>query len=97
MVLREVDREGEGCVSLEELGSGSGEAELKGAFEYFDADGDGKISAEELLGVFRLIGGEEGRCSLEDCRRMIRGVDKNNDGFVCFQDFAHMMMIGLNS
>ncbi|KAJ1404169.1 EF-Hand 1, calcium-binding site [Sesbania bispinosa] len=91
MMLREVDGEGRGCISVEALinrvgsESGSGD-ELKEVFEVFDTDLDGRISAEELLRVFRAIGDE--RCTLEECRRMIEGVDKNGDGFVCFEDFA---------
>ncbi|KAK9125116.1 hypothetical protein Scep_013962 [Stephania cephalantha] len=64
---------------------------LKDAFRVFDADGDGKISAEELLEVFAAIG-DEG-CTLDDCRRMISGVDSDGDGFVCFEDFQRMMMM----
>ncbi|KAK9154731.1 hypothetical protein Sjap_002211 [Stephania japonica] len=64
---------------------------LRDAFRVFDADGDGKISAEELWEVFAAIG-DEG-CTLEDCRRMISGVDSDGDGFVCFEDFQRMMMM----
>jgi len=69
--------------------SGSDPEELKEAFAVFDTDRDGRISAEELLRVFRAIGDE--RCTLEECRRMIEGVDRNGDGFVCFEDFSRMM------
>jgi calcium-binding protein CML len=96
MMLSEVDRNGEGCISVEALlsrvGSACGPAcdtELRETFDFFDADHDGKITAEELLSVFSAIGDE--RCTLDDCRRMIDGVDKNGDGFVCFEDFSRMM------
>ena len=96
LMLSEVDRDGNGSISLEavlnQVGPVSGPAadsELRDAFEVFDTDNDGKISAEELLSFFRAIG-DEG-CTLEECGRMIAGVDKNGDGFVCFEDFAHMM------
>ncbi|KAG9443640.1 hypothetical protein H6P81_014980 [Aristolochia fimbriata] len=95
LILDEADHDGDGCISLEEfgalstaLGPAAGD-ELRDAFDYFDADGDGKISAEELFGVLSTIG-DDG-CTLEDCRRMIVGVDSDGDGFVCFQDFARMM------
>ncbi|MED6136156.1 hypothetical protein PIB30_053441 [Stylosanthes scabra] len=97
-MLREVDAEGRGCISVEELVSRVGSVgdaptmekdELREAFEVFDNDGDGRISAEELLRVFQAIGDE--RCTLEECRRMIEGVDRNGDGFVCFEDFSRMM------
>jgi len=70
-----------------------GEDDLMEAFRVFDADGDGRITAEELRAFMEAIlgGGAEG-CSLDDCRRMIGGVDADGDGFVGFQDFARMMM-----
>lgn len=96
MLLSEVDRDGDGCISLEEFGAISSvflppacDSELRDAFDFFDTDHDGKITAEELFNVFRAIG--DARCTLEDCRRMISGVDKNQDGFVCFDDFCRMM------
>ncbi|XP_062208079.1 probable calcium-binding protein CML35 [Phragmites australis] len=69
-----------------------GEDELMDAFRVFDADGDGRITAEELRAVMESILGEGEGCSLDDCRRMIGGVDADGDGFVGFQDFARMMM-----
>lgn len=96
MMLSEVDLDGDGSISLDEFGAISSafampacHDELREAFEFFDADHDGKITANELFSVYRSIGDE--RCTLEDCRRMISGVDKNGDGFVCFGDFALMM------
>lgn len=94
VMLREVDGDGRGSISVEALmervGPGSDpETELREAFEVFDTDRDGRISAEELLRVFTAIGDE--RCTLDECRRMIEGVDRNGDGFVCFEDFSRMM------
>ena len=96
MMLSDVDGEGHGCISVDALltrvGSEcgpAGDTELRETFDFFDTDHDGKITAEELLSVFQTIGDE--RCTLEDCRRMIDGVDKNGDGFVCFEDFSRMM------
>ncbi|KAJ1287052.1 hypothetical protein BS78_03G401100 [Paspalum vaginatum] len=63
--------------------------DLMEAFRVFDADGDGRITAEELRAVMEAILGAG--CSLDDCRRMIGGVDADGDGFVGFQDFARMM------
>ncbi|CAH2058540.1 unnamed protein product [Thlaspi arvense] len=96
LMLTEVDGGGDGgCISLEELAgrvagtSGEGLGEMREVFEYFDADRDGRISAEELHRVFGAIGDE--RCTVEECRRMIATVDRNGDGFVCFDDFCRMM------
>ncbi|KAJ4904040.1 putative calcium-binding protein CML35 [Raphanus sativus] len=101
LMLQEVDGGGDGCISLEELASrvagtssDSDEgsvAEMREVFEFFDADHDGRISAEELHRVFGVIG-DEG-CTLDECVRMIATVDGNGDGFVCFRDFCRMMQL----
>ncbi|CAA3008196.1 probable calcium-binding CML36 [Olea europaea subsp. europaea] len=95
-ILSDVDTDGDGCISLEEFhaiesafGPPACDTELRVTFDFFDSNGDGKITAEELFNVFRTIG--DARCTLEDCRRMIRGVDVNGDGFVCIEDFSRMM------
>ncbi|KAL5206891.1 hypothetical protein ABZP36_035100 [Zizania latifolia] len=81
------------CLVLEEIAAGAAdEGELKETFAVFDADGDGRISAEELRAVLASLGDE--RCSVDDCRRMIGGMDTNGDGFVCFDEFTSMMMHG---
>ncbi|KAL6530522.1 hypothetical protein OROMI_028411 [Orobanche minor] len=96
LMLAEFDRDGDGCITLEEfyaIGSAFSppacETELRDTFDFFDSDRDGRITAEELFRVFRTIG--DAQCTLEDCRRMIGGVDRNGDGFVCFEDFSLMM------
>ncbi|RWR74686.1 putative calcium-binding protein CML18 [Cinnamomum micranthum f. kanehirae] len=96
MMLQEADQDGDGCISFEEFGALSsafgpaGPPELRDAFDHFDKDGDGKISAEELLGFFSALGGDDG-CTLEECRRMIAGVDREGKGFVGYDDFVRMM------
>ncbi|KAG6414147.1 hypothetical protein SASPL_126865 [Salvia splendens] len=94
--LSQIDCDGDGCITLEEfhaIGSAfapsADASELRHTFDFFDSDRDGRITAEELFSVFETIG--DARCTLEDCRRMIRGVDRNGDGFVCFEDFSRMM------
>ncbi|GLT84444.1 hypothetical protein SLE2022_026740 [Rubroshorea leprosula] len=98
-MVREMDRDGDGFVDLDEFihaVSSDGEDcndgkedHLMDAFLMFDSDKNGLISAEELRRV--LIGLGFDRCSLRECERMIRGVDKDGDGFVDFEDFRSMM------
>uniref|UniRef100_A0A0A9AIX7 EF-hand domain-containing protein n=1 Tax=Arundo donax TaxID=35708 RepID=A0A0A9AIX7_ARUDO len=62
--------------------------DIRRAFFVFDRDGDGKISAEEVMAVLHKLGDS---CSLEDCRRMVREIDTNGDGFVDMDEFMSMM------
>lgn len=96
-MLHEANGDGDCGINLDNFGAlgsstggeGSMEEELREAFGVFDADGDGQISAEELLGVFLTLG-DDG-CTMDDCRWMIGGVTSRNDGFVGFDDFVRMM------
>ncbi|XP_076911705.1 putative calcium-binding protein CML36 [Bidens hawaiensis] len=95
-MINEIDKNGDGIITLEEFGAISAafappacDTELRDVFEFFDADHDGRITADELFEVLKSLG--DGKCTLEECRSMIRSVDKNGDGFVCFEDFSRMM------
>lgn len=87
-----MDGDENGRISLENIlkENDEEEKELRVAFEVYDTNGDGKISAEELRDVFKMLGDRD--CGIEDCRKMIDGVDSDGDGFVCFKDFTRMMM-----
>ncbi|KAG7592515.1 EF-hand domain [Arabidopsis thaliana x Arabidopsis arenosa] len=61
------------------------------AFNVFDVNGDGYISAEELRDVLGRLGFEE-EARAWDCGRMIRVHDKNLDGFVDFEEFKNMIL-----
>ncbi|OIT35121.1 PREDICTED: calmodulin-like protein 1 [Nicotiana attenuata] len=88
------DTDGDGFINFEEfmrvqnLEGGVNPTDIKSAFEAFDLDGDGKISAEELLQVQRMLGE---KCSLENCKKMVRGVDANGDGLIDMDEFVTMM------
>lgn len=104
VMVREMDCNGDELIDLDEFmsvanacgrtGGGSEEDEeeedyLMDAFLIFDADKNGKISAEELKRVLSKLGCD--KCSLQECRRMINGIDKNGDGFVDFEEFRLML------
>lgn len=103
LMVQAADKDGDGCIDLDEfisLNTSATDAttsegglaptdDLKDAFRIFDADMDGKISAQELHRVLRSLGDAE--CTIDDCHQMIRGVDRDGDGFVNFQDFRRMM------
>jgi calcium-dependent protein kinase len=60
---------------------------LRSAFEAFDRDKNGKISAQELKVM--LEGGN--KLEIEVYNKLIREVDQNEDNFVDFKEFLDMM------
>ncbi|KAG6397717.1 hypothetical protein SASPL_143887 [Salvia splendens] len=92
-IMSELDTDGDGFIDLKEFkvfhcGGGDGDKELKEAFDLYDKDKNGKISANELHSVLRSLGE---KCSLKDCRKMIGSVDVDGDGCVNFEEFKKMM------
>ncbi|XP_010528534.1 PREDICTED: calcium-binding protein CML24-like [Tarenaya hassleriana] len=65
--------------------------DLKDAFDMYDLDGNGQISARELHAVMKRLGE---KCSVRDCAKMISKVDANGDGYVNFEEFKRMMING---
>ncbi|KAG0590172.1 hypothetical protein M758_1G076300 [Ceratodon purpureus] len=62
---------------------------LKSAFAVFDIDKNGFISAEELQRVMLTLGDKH--TSLEECRHMIKCVDKDGNQMVDFGEFQCLM------
>ncbi|KAG2609740.1 probable calcium-binding protein CML30 [Panicum virgatum] len=82
----------------EEAAEEEEERDLREAFDVFDGNKDGLISAEELgtvlgsLGL-RRAGASAGRPAVAECRDMIRLVDSDGDGMVSFEEFKRMMTV----
>ncbi|OMO97296.1 Calcium-binding EF-hand [Corchorus capsularis] len=100
IMVRELDRNGDGYIDFEEFVDALGvntaqmtlsdkEDELMGAFAIFDSDKNGFISANELQRILAGLGYE--KCSLKECFKMIKGVDKDGDGLISFEEFKIMM------
>nr|QGZ07672.1 putative calcium-binding protein [Fragaria x ananassa] len=99
-MVREMDCNGDGFIDLDEFmtavsandtkrSGNDGGDDLMDAFLIFDTDKNGKISAKELRRVLVSLGCE--RSSLKECKQMIKGVDRNGDGVVDFEEFRLMM------
>ncbi|KAL4577406.1 hypothetical protein LXL04_013515 [Taraxacum kok-saghyz] len=89
-----IDTDGDGFIDFDEFmeaqksEGGVKTADIKSAFKVFDLDGNGKITAEELLQVLRKLGE---RCSLEACRKMVKGADADGDGMIDVNEFMGLM------
>jgi calcium-binding protein CML len=81
-VSRTPSKSGDGASSDEKCA-------LQAAFEVFDVDKNGFISAEELQRVMRSLGDKQ--TSLAECRHMINCVDKDGDSMVDFNEFQCLM------
>ncbi|WP_171526369.1 EF-hand domain-containing protein, partial [Acinetobacter indicus] len=86
-MMEEIDTDKDGFINLEEfsnfckgsssLGGDGGVQELRDAFELYDQDKNGLISASELHLVLNRLGE---CCSVQDCFRMIKSFDSVGDG-----------------
>ncbi|KAJ9540258.1 hypothetical protein OSB04_026764 [Centaurea solstitialis] len=98
--MADIDTDSDGFISLEEFagfckgssGGGDGDdggmKELRDAFELYDLNKNGLISAKELHQILSQLGE---KCSVEDCANMIKPVDSDGDGYVNFVEFKKMM------
>ncbi|WCJ25245.1 Calcium-binding EF-hand family protein [Euphorbia peplus] len=103
-MMHEFDKDGDGYIDLDEFvefiqgfegGSDTktgGNKELKDAFDLYDIDKNGLISATELHKVMKMLGLKS---TINDCMKMIRKVDQDGDGNVNFEEFKKMMSNGL--
>lgn len=63
-------------------------SEFREAFAFFDKDGDGCITAEELSTVIRSLGQSP---TPEELRDMVRDVDADGNGTIEFAEFLALM------
>ncbi|KAH3731475.1 calmodulin D [Pelomyxa schiedti] len=95
-MIHDVDTDGNGTVDFEEfvqmmsktMTTQSKEAQLKNAFDIFDADHDGFITAEELKRGMAAMGET---LTAADIKSMILDADMNDDGKIDFAEFCRMM------
>ncbi|XP_003372739.1 EF hand domain containing protein [Trichinella spiralis] len=95
-MVNEVDEDGNGTIEFDEflqmmsrkMKDSDSEQELKEAFQVFDKDKDGFISAAELHYVMTNLGE---KLTDEEVQEMIREADLDGDGLVNYHEFVKMM------
>ena len=98
-IIASFDDNGDGEIDFEEFVSMMSQQEsnmrevdeLQEAFNVFDKDGDGTITASELERVMQALGENVSRATIE---LMISSVDVNGDGEIDFGEFKQMMRDG---
>jgi Ca2+-binding EF-hand superfamily protein len=63
---------------------------LRFAFRYFDKDGSGEITFDEIEDVFKKSIPEKSDVH-NTLKQIIKEVDMNGDGVITFDEFAHVM------
>jgi len=95
-MVNEIDEDGNGTIELDEfvkmmskkVKESENEKELREAFQVFDKDNDGYISALELSYVMTNLGE---KLTDDEVIDMIREADLDGDGKVNFTEFVYMM------
>ncbi|TKY44786.1 calcium-binding protein CML27 [Spatholobus suberectus] len=95
-VMDDLDTDRDGFISLPEFAAfcrscSADGGEVRDAFDLYDRDRNGLISAEELHLALNRLGM---KCSVDECRDMIKSVDGDGDGCVNFEEFKTMMTNG---
>jgi len=94
--VNEVDADGNGMIDFPEfltmmarkMKESDSEEEIKEAFNVFDRDRNGQISAAELRHVMTNLGE---KLTDEEVDEMIKEADFNGDGQINYEEFVKMM------
>ncbi|XP_010424139.1 PREDICTED: probable calcium-binding protein CML32 [Camelina sativa] len=95
-MFRVLDMDGDGQIDADEFVLGlelenvNVETTLKQAFDSYDMNGVGKISASDIHFVLNRQGEKH---TMEECVVMVQAVDADGDGFIDFEKFKTMMMV----
>lgn len=95
-MIKEVDKDNSGTISFDEFAVLMSEkmrildteSDVRDAFRVFDVNGNGFISAHELLHVVTNLGE---KLTETEANEMIRIADSDGDGLINYTDFINMM------
>ncbi|KAG8793855.1 hypothetical protein FRC12_001304 [Ceratobasidium sp. 428] len=96
VIIKRVDLDCNGTIDFEEfltmmdgmMQGTSMDDEMREAFQVFDKDGSGQISAEELKGMMASLGE---RLSDSEVQQMIEEADTDGDGQISYTEFVKML------
>ncbi|KAJ0024738.1 hypothetical protein Pint_09134 [Pistacia integerrima] len=78
-------------ISVESSACSTSSGEIQTVFNYFDENGDGRISAAELQSCLRTVGGE---LSAAEAEAAVQSSDLDGDGHLDFYEFQKLMENG---
>lgn len=84
----EAEVEAEGVQSNNKNTDSNNKEQLRRVFNYFDEDGDGRISPAELRSC---VGSTGGQLSAEEAEAAVACSDRDGDGHLGFEEFCSMM------
>lgn len=92
----QADKDGNGTIDFAEFmemmprqeKDDNAEEEMLEAFQVFDTDGNGSITADELRQIFSNLGE---KLTDEEINDMIKEADMDGDGEINYQEFVKMM------
>ena len=90
-IMRVAEADDGGSIPFEkffEINRTVGAPEIRAAFRFFDCDGDENIGAGDLKMAMERLGE---KCSVDDCRKMIRSLNPSDVEMVSIGDFMAMM------
>jgi calmodulin len=95
-MMREADKDGNGTIDFAEFiefmprqdKDDNAEDEMLEAFQVFDVDGNGSITADELRQIFLNLGE---KLTDEEITDMIKEADIDGDGEINYEEFVKMM------
>jgi len=97
IIFKNIDMDNNGYIEYEEFVRGAISKEyfmdnriIKFAFRYFDKDGSGKITYDEIEEVFQNSISDKTKVS-ESLKKIIAEVDTNGDGIISFSEFSNIM------
>ena len=84
-LVKRVDADRSGHLSIDEVSTLFQTTQLRDTFNAIDEDGSGAIGADELSGALKKLGYN---VSDQQCQELLRKVDQNADGSLTFDEFV---------